>query len=542
MDFLSIIVATLAISLIVNIFLKYIDVSPILGYIFTGFILSLILDFAHINHGQLAHIAEFGIVFLMFTIGLEFSLQHLQSMKKEVFVYGFLQVIITSAFFSYIAHHFFGIDPKSSIIIGAALSLSSTAIVLKTLNENNDIHRPYGRSSTGMLIFQDLAVIPILLMITIFTNQNIAVEELLLQTFYSATFVLATLFLLGKFALTKFFAYVVDTKSDEIFIASILLIVLSASLFAHVFGFSYSLGAFLAGMLIAETKYKYKIESDLIPFRDLLLGFFFITVGLQINLHTISEYYHIIIALTASILLLKAILIFIILRVFTFTKRAIKIALTLAQVGEFSFAVFALAQQNSLMDGQLYQILVTVVIISLIFTSLVIRHVRTFTNLLMPSSSEDLSEPILSAGMKNHIIVCGYSLLGQNIVKELKEKEISYVAIEHDQNHVESALERGDVVFLGNAQARPLLESVYIKNAQAVIIAIDNDEQIRLICESIKALNPQIHIIVKITHNVQAEDLKELDVHDVINENEVLSKKLVDKATSCALYKEYVIY
>jgi CPA2 family monovalent cation:H+ antiporter-2 len=535
MDLLTIIVATLAISLLANLFLKYINVSPILGYIFTGFILSLILDFAQINQASLAHIAEFGIVFLMFTIGLEFSLSHLKSMKKEVFVYGAMQVLITSAIFSYIAHHYFNIDPKQAIIIGSALALSSTAIVLKTLNDNNDIHRPYGRSSAGILIFQDIAVIPILLMITIFTNKNIAVEELMLQTFFSALFVLATLYLFGKYVLTKFFEYVVDSKSEEMFIASILLIVLAASLFAHAYGFSYSLGAFLAGMLIAETKYKYKIESDLIPFRDLLLGLFFITVGLQINLEVISQYYLEIIALTITILAAKAIIIFAILRFFTFTKRAVKIALTLAQVGEFSFAIFALAQANGLMSQELNQILVSVAIVSLIFTSLAIRHVRSFTNFFLDSSSEVLSEPILSAGMKDHVVVCGYSMLGQKIVRELKRKGLPYVAIEHDQHNVELGHKRSEVVFLGNAQSKHLLEQVYIKDAQSVIIAIDNDEQIRLICESIRALNPDIHIIVKITHSVQVKDLLEINVKTTINENEVLSKKLVNKALTCKL-------
>ncbi|MBT4179614.1 MAG: potassium transporter [Campylobacteraceae bacterium] len=535
MDALPLIVATLAISLIVNLFFKYLHISSVLGYIFTGFILSLILDFAHINHIQLAHIAEFGIVFLMFTIGLEFSLQHLKSMKKEVFVYGSLQVIITSAFFAYLSYYFFSIDLKSSLIIGTALSLSSTAIVLKTLNENNDIHRPYGRNATGILIFQDLAVIPILLMITLFTNENIAIEDLLIQTIYSAIFVFITIFIIGKVILTRFFSYVVNTKSDEMFISSILLIVLSASLFAHVFGFSYSLGAFLAGMLIAETKYKYKIEADLIPFRDLLLGLFFITVGLQINIAIIQEHYIVILLLTSSILLFKAILIFIILRIFTFTKRATKVALTLAQVGEFSFAVFALAQQNSLIENNIYQILVSVIIASLIFTSLAIRHVRSFTNFFLPTSSEKIPNPILSTALHDHVVVCGYSLLGQNIVKELKQKNILYVAIEHDQHHAEVGIKNGDVVFFGNAYAKNLLESVYIKNAQSVIIAIENDEQVRLICESIKALNDEIHIIVKITHEVQVNDLKELHVNDFINENVVLSKQLVQKATSCVI-------
>ena len=202
---------------------------------------------AHLNQNHIAHIAEFGIVFLMFTIGLEFSLPHLKQMKKEVFVFGTLQVGLTTVIFTYISNILFSLDMKTSIIIGSALALSSTAIVLKTLNENGDIHRPYGRNSVGILIFQDLAVIPILLMITILADSSVSLDEILLNTFYSAVIVGIILFILGKYIIELFLAYVVDTKIEELFILSIILIVLSSALLAHSFGFSYSLGAFIAG-------------------------------------------------------------------------------------------------------------------------------------------------------------------------------------------------------------------------------------------------------------------------------------------------------
>lgn len=535
MDILTLIVVTLFLSLVLNLFLKKFNISPIVGYIFTGMIIALFLDIIQINQEYLAHIAEFGIVFLMFTIGLEFSLNHLKQMKKEVFVFGTLQVVITTILFTYMANYFFALDMKTSIVIGAAIALSSTAIVLKTLNENGDIHRPYGRNSVGILIFQDLAVIPILLMITILADSTVSLEEIVVNTLISAIIVGIILFVLGKYITEKFLAYVVDTKIEELFIVSILLIVLSSALLAHSFGFSHSLGAFIAGMLIAETKYKYQIEADLVPFRDILLGVFFISVGTQVNFGTLLDNFFLIIALTIAILAIKVFIIFVILRLFIFAKRAIKTALTLAQVGEFSFAVLALASTNSLISDELNQIMISVVIISLIFTSLALRHVRSFVNLFQKERTEILEEPMINAGIHNHIIVCGYSLLGQKIVKQLKNSNLAYVAIEHDRQHVKSGHDRGDVVFFGNAASKTMLNSLFIKDAIAVIIAIDNDEKIRLISEAIKDIDPNIAITLKVSHQAQIEDFKDLHINGFVNENEIVATKLIEQATQCKL-------
>ena len=535
MDILTIIVSTLALSLALNLILKRFNISPIVGYIFTGIVISIFIGFTHLDKEFLSHIAEFGIVFLMFTIGLEFSVNHLKQMKKEVFTFGTLQVIISILIFTYISNLFFGLDIKTSIVIGSALALSSTAIVLKVLNENGDIHRPYGRNSVGILIFQDLAVIPILLMITILADSTISLQNMLLNTIYSAVLVGIILYILGTFVMAKFLAFVVDTKVEELFIASILLIVLSSALLAHTFGFSYSLGAFIAGMMIAETKYKYQIEADLIPFRDILLGIFFITVGMQVNIIAFIDNFFIIIALAIAILSLKTIIIFSILKIFTFTKRAIKTALTLAQVGEFSFAVFALASTTNLITDELNQIMIPVVIISLLFTSLVLRFVRDFVDYFAPQHTEILKDVIVSEDIKNHIIVCGYSLLGQKIVKQLKKSNLPYVAIEHDRGNVKLGQERGDIVFFGNAASKIMLNSLYVKNAVSVIIAIDNDEKIRLIVEAIKSIDSTISIALKISHPAQIEEFKDLNIDSFINENELVASELVKKAISCKI-------
>ncbi len=281
---LLIFLATIMIATISNVLLKKIGLPTIIGYIFSGLVISYLFGLKGQNHESLAHLAEFGIVFLMFTIGLEFSINHLKSMKKEVFLYGALQVILSGAIFSALAFFIASLEIKSAIILGFALSLSSTAIVLKVLNENSTIHAPYGRITLGILLFQDLAVIPILLMISIFTSQGESISFLLLKTLGSAIVVFFLLFVVGKKFIEQFLSWILKSDSEEIFLVSILLIVVSASFIADLFGFSFSLGAFLAGMTIAETKFRYRIEADLIPFRDLLLGVFFVTIGMQIDL------------------------------------------------------------------------------------------------------------------------------------------------------------------------------------------------------------------------------------------------------------------
>ncbi len=312
---LEIIVFTLFAATLLNLLLKQLKIPTIIGYIATGTIIAYAFDLheAAFSH-ELKEIAEFGVVFLMFTIGLEFSIQHLKSMKRDVFFNGGLQVLLSAVLFTLIALFLFSIEMKSAVIIGLALALSSTAVVLKLLNESGDINKPYGRKVLGMLLFQDLAVIPILLMITIFSVHDQPVYTLIINTAVDAAILLTGLFLTGKYILQPFLYHVSKINSNEIFIGSILLIVIGASYTAHILGFSYSLGAFIAGMLIAETHYKYQVEADLVPFRDLLLGVFFITVGMQLDFSIIREYVALISLLLPALILIKISVIFLLLR------------------------------------------------------------------------------------------------------------------------------------------------------------------------------------------------------------------------------------
>ena len=407
---LEIIIFTILISTLLNLLLRKFEIPTIIGYIATGTIIAYGFGLHDQTHShELKEIAEFGVVFLMFTIGLEFSVKQLVKMRKEVFLYGGLQVVITSLLFTFAAILFFNIEIKSAIIIGLALALSSTAIVLKLLNENGDINKEYGRKVLGVLLFQDIAVIPILLMITIFSVNDKSLSSLLLETVIDAVILFIGLFVVGKYLLEPFLHEVTKTKSNEIFISSVLLIVIGSAYLAHISGFSYTLGAFIAGMMLAETKYKHQVEADLIPFRDLLLGIFFITVGMQLDFAIIFEYVGLISLFLPLLIALKVMILFTLLQFKNSKKVSLKAALSLFQLGEFALVIFELSSAQGLLDPVTGQVLIVIVVLSMILTPFALRNISGLTDIFI-SNSGDTSENTALQGMKlsNHIVLIGY--------------------------------------------------------------------------------------------------------------------------------------
>ena len=533
---LIVLIATIAIATVLNVILKKFDIPTVIGYVLSGFAISSLYHFAEDSREVLSHLAEFGIVFLMFTIGLEFSVKHLKHMKKEVFVYGGLQVILSGILFSAVTHFVFDQELKSAIVIGFALSLSSTAIVLKILNEKNEIHSGYGRSSVGILIFQDLAVIPMLLMVSIFTSQSDSVSVLLFNTMVSALIVFAILFIVGKYFLERFFDLIMETGSEEIFLVAVLLGVISASVLAEVFGFSYSLGAFIAGMMLSETKYRYRIEADLVPFRDILLGVFFVTIGMLIDWHSIITYGHIILGLLVGIMLLKGLLIFGILQFFVQKRTALKTALALFEVGEFALAIFALANSKGLIDPALNQILIITVVLSMIITPFVLKNIKSIADKLIKEPDTLRERAMVGGTYKDHIIVCGYGPLGQRLVKSFKEKNLLYVILEHDVKVVDALIAKGEEsIFLANAAQKMVLEHFNVDQCCAIIVTIDNEIQKQLICENIASFGPHINSIVKVMNNAEEETISALGIKHVVNARNIVADIMEQEVLACRL-------
>ncbi|MEA3419149.1 MAG: cation:proton antiporter [Campylobacterota bacterium] len=534
---LEIIVLTIFIATITNLILTRLHIPTIIGYIATGVIITYFLQLSEATHSKELHmIAEFGIVFLMFTIGLEFSIHHLAKMRKEVFFYGGLQVGLSMFVFYLIGYYYFDMQVKAAIITASALALSSTAIVLKILNSNREINKEYGQRALGILIFQDIMVIPILLMISIFSTENVSLGTVLLETLLDALILFAILWIFGKFILDPFFSEVVKSNSDEIFIGSVFFLVIGSSTLAHYLGFSYSLGAFIAGMIIAETRYRYQVEADLIPFRDLLLGVFFISVGMQIDFSVVAENFMMILGLLLLFTVVKMTIIFLILRWTAGKRVALKTSLALFQLGEFGLVIFELADTNSLVDPTISQVLTATIILSMILTPFVLRNLSSIADSILGDDKCERGQAEGESQLENHIIVLGYGRLGRKICKKLDLRGVKYIAIENNIHNVKEAQKMGKNVIFGNAAKRSILESVNIHAAAAVIIAFDNTEKLHLECDIISKVAPEVKVIVKVNRFREKEELiKEFPDYEIVVGTEQMARGMVDSMLKCEM-------
>jgi CPA2 family monovalent cation:H+ antiporter-2 len=359
---------------------------------------------------------------------------------------------------------------------------------------------------------------------------------MLLETVGGAAIIFVVLFVLGKFFIERFFDWIMSTDSEEIFLVAVLFGVISASYFAEAVGFTYSLGAFLAGMLLAETKYRYRIEADLVPFRDILLGVFFVTIGMLIDWHSIIDYIHYIIGLLVLIMLFKAVVIFAILRKFVQTRTALKTSMALFQVGEFALAVFALARSKGLITPETNQILIITVILSMIITPFVLRNIKKLAD-SFNSEPEHLRErAIIGTSYHDHVIVCGYGPIGQKVVKTLKENNMLYVILEHDVKVVDAVLAQGEeAIFLANAAQKMVLKHFNIESSASIVVTIENELQRRLICENIASFSHRVKSVVKVNNEEEEKIYRQMGITTVINARDTIANLLSQEVMMCHL-------
>jgi CPA2 family monovalent cation:H+ antiporter-2 len=530
------IVAALGLSIILNIFLKKIGISQIIGYIITGTIIVYTFDLREAGHShQLEMIADFGIVFLMFTIGLEISLAKMGSMKKDIFGNGLMQVTLTSLVAYLVAHYLFHLPNQSSLIIALAFSLSSTAVVLSYLKASKEIYTTYGQSATGILIFQDIAVIPILILIGFLSSEaNESITTILWHTLSSAVIVVGVLLTVGKRVVAWLLHFSASSDLDELFMGSVLFIVIGASLFAAYMGFTYSLGAFVAGMIIAETKYHHKVEADIAPFKDILLGTFFVVVGMKIDLHLFMENIGIIIGFFFLVFITKMIIMFLLLRITSSSANALKTAMSLSQVGEFSFVIFALAESGGIIEKDLASLLVLIVIFSMIVTPFFISKISPFVDAWI-KEKDIVTDFSALASRQNHVVVCGYSVVGKFVTKHLEELDAPFVVIDNSNKHVREALNDGVECYLGDAAKSSIVEALHVEKASAIIVTLDNINKKRLICEAILKVAKNANLIVKVVSLEEKEQLEDLDITIMVDAKVEVARVLVERMITCQL-------
>ncbi|DAB30962.1 MAG TPA: sodium:proton exchanger [Sulfurimonas sp. UBA12504] len=526
---LGIIVATLFIALVTNIALKKFELPTIIGYIFTGTIISYLFGLHEaVNNHELKEIAEFGIVFLMFTIGLEFSLKHLRDMKYEVFVVGTLQILITAGIVLLTSYYLLGIDKYSALVLSMAIAMSSTAIVLKTFNETGEINKRYGKNALGILIMQDIAVIPILVIIGVISSQESSLRSVVAEVTLGVVILLVVMYVIGKYLLNPFFNQIIKTKSDELFMGSILFLAIGASYGANLLGFSYSLGAFVAGMLIAETKYKHQAQADLIPFRDILLGIFFITVGMQIHFNIIFEYLHFVVLVLISIMFVKFVVIYFLIRMSKLNNRrtTLKTAFSLIQIGEFALAILELARVNFIIEASYSQVMIVSIVISMILTPLILKNLSSLSDFFIKEEYTDIDKSFQSSPFEEHLVVLGYGEFGQSVVERLKADGELYIIVENNMEQFRLARENNEPVIFGSAANRDILKSAYLDKAKKIIVAIDNPRKLHIVCENVKNIISSDKIIVKVHSFKEQDSLLAMGITNIIVENKATIKEL----------------
>lgn len=468
-------------------------------------------------------VAEFGIVFLMFSIGLEFSLPKLYAMRKTLFGLGGGQVVLT-LLASLVLGKMAGLSLTSAFIIGAAITMSSTAIVSKILMERVDLNSRHGRLSIGVLLFQDLAVIPILVLIQTLGAHSDNWLDVLGLTLVKSSVLLFLLFKFGKNMLNFWFELVAKQRSRELFVLNVLMVTLLMAAATNYVGLSFALGAFVAGMLISETKYRYQVESDIAPFRDILLGLFFISVGMLLNVSVLVDHIVLIVFLLALFLVFKIGLIALLTKFYGFEMGVgVRTGIILGQAGEFSFVVLALGLQTHLIDGESLQLVLSVAVLSMLVAPFIIQYNGRIARKLVKSytrNSYKVVETIEehSLDLRDHVIICGYGRSGQYLGRFLREENIPYVALDMDASRVQEAAAAGENVIYGDAGRRSVLEAAGLGRAKAVIVSYAETRATMKVLHVIQEKYPTLPVIVRTHDDSEMDILRDAGAAEVVPE------------------------
>tara|TARA_B110000014_G_scaffold264413_1_gene265756 strand:- start:1200 stop:3125 length:1926 start_codon:yes stop_codon:yes gene_type:complete len=502
---------------------RYLRLPPMIAYFVVGLVLGPFALGVLPDSESSRHFVEFGIVFLMFTIGLEFSLPKLNSMRHILFGLGGAQVAITLAT-TMIFSTFLGLDLAAAFIIGSALTMSSTAIVSKILMERIDLNSRHGQLSIGILLFQDIAVILVLILIPVFNSQVIDLYSLLWISLFKIIILLFILFRVGQPVMNFWFGIVAKQKSRELFVLNVLMITLIFAYVTKLTGLSYALGAFLAGMLISETRYRYQVESDIASFRDILLGLFFISIGMMLNIEVFIRYFITIFLLFFVYTIFKATVITYLAKLFKYELGVgIRSGIILGQAGEFSLVILALGQEQNLISGDLLQIILSVCLLSMLFASFIIPfngRIARYISKEYSKNSERLVKKIeaSSEDFSDHVIICGYGRGGQYLGRFLKEENISFIAIDMDLNRVNDAANAGEKVMYGDASRRVVLRAAGIERANALVIAYSDDRSSLKVLNVIREIYPDLPVVVRTRDESSIEQLQDAGATDVVPE------------------------
>ncbi|MDH4215948.1 MAG: cation:proton antiporter, partial [Gallionella sp.] len=468
-------------------------------------------------------LAEFGVVFLMFSIGLEFSLGRLRSMRRLVFGMGTAQVLATILLVM-LASMFFGLGWRAGLALGGVLAMSSTAIVSKMLVERAELNTPHGQNVMGVLLFQDLAVVPLIIIIPALASSGEAIYATLGIALLKAALVLAALLFFGQRLLRPWFHLVARQKSSELFMLNVLLFTLGLAYVTELAGLSLALGAFVAGMLISETEYRYQVEEDIKPFRDVLLGLFFVTIGMLLDMGSVIAGFGWVLAILLILLPFKAAVVALLARGFAGDwGTAIRSGLGLAQAGEFGFVLLTLAGEVNLLPHEVMQNVLAAMLVSMLAAPFLIHHAEAIVRRISPSAWMDSALlvhqiAVQSMGSDAHIIICGYGRSGQALARFMEQENIRFIALDLDPRRVREAATAGESVVYGDAAKREVLMAAGLMRAKTLVVTYSDKHSALRIIHHVNQARPDLPVVVRTTDDSHIEELKKAGAAEVVAE------------------------
>ncbi len=522
-DALPVALILLGSAVLVVVLFRRLSMPAILGYLLVG---------AAIGPGALGlvaasedkrYLAEFGVVFLMFSVGLEFSLPQLLAMRRTVFGFGGAQVALTMAIAAAVAVGS-GVSWKHGLIVGGVLAMSSTAIISKTLSEQAQLHTPAGRQIMGVLLFQDLAVIPLLVLIPALALPANALAGAIGVALVKAGIVLAVVLYIGQRLMRPLFHVVAKQKSSELFVLFVLLVTLGLAWVTELAGLSLALGAFLAGMLISETEYRYQVEDYIKPFRDVLLGFFFVTIGMLLDPVVVMKEWIQVALVLVSLLAIKFVLVFWLARRFGNEKpTALRSALALAPAGEFGFVLLSLAGREGALDPATLQIVLAGALLSMLVTPVLLANSERIVLYFVESEWTQRAMALHQLAVKTmatqgHVIVCGYGRSGQALARFLEREGVSVIALDADPERVRQAAAAGDSVVYGDAARREVLAAAAISRAMAVVVSFADTAKALTILAHVRDMRPELPVVVRTWDDTDVGRLREAGAAEIVAE------------------------
>ncbi|MCP4325651.1 MAG: potassium transporter KefB [Alteromonadales bacterium] len=508
-------------AIISVIIFRRLRLSNIVAYLFTGFVLGPSLLNLLNSYHELELIAEFGIVFLMFSLGLEFSLNKLVEMRRSVFGLGALQVIVSFFMFYFICQQL-AMSWQQSFTVAGILTMSSTAIIVKVLSDQQQLHSQRGKLAIAILLFQDIAVVPFLIIIPIIAMPHIegGVVMPLTIAFAKGAFAVTILLAIGHWVLPRFFDEMGKMRFDEIFILSNLFVTLLAAWFTQLLGLSMALGAFLAGMMLAESHYRHQLSADIRPFKDILMAIFFITIGTLLSFEILRDNLGLLLLMVVGMMLAKIITItWAALLMNEEVSTSLGVAIALAQMGEFGFILVALASKYQLLGEELSSLLIATGVISMSLTPVLVKYSQKIPGEVLHHYEKFFRfQKTLPGEFSEHTIICGYGRVGQIVSRFLRTESLPFIVLDRDPMRVKEAREGGEQIEFGDASRREILLVAGIEKAKLLIITFNDLQRSLVLLGQIRAINPDVKVLVRTKNDKGLDELHEAGATEVVPE------------------------